>query len=64
MSIAVVLHLREDSLEQGELVGAAEIVATGEVRRVRGTLELVAFLQTLVITRPRPHPERRFEPPP
>lgn len=64
MSIAVVLHLREDGLERGELVGEAEIVATGQVRRVRGTVELVAFLQALVSGGPPRAAEYTHDAPP
>jgi hypothetical protein len=63
MSLAVVLHLREDGLERGELVGEAEVVATGEVRRVRGTVELVLFLQGL-LGRASREPTHRIEPRP
>ena len=47
MSIAVVLHLREDGLWRGEIVGEVEVVDSGESRRVRGTADLLTFLQTL-----------------
>jgi 2-haloacid dehalogenase len=47
MSIAVVLHLREDGLSRGEIIGEVEVVDSGESRRVRGTADLLAFLQRL-----------------
>jgi 2-haloacid dehalogenase len=47
MSIAVVIHIREDGLARGEIVGDVEVVDSGESRRVRGTADLLTFLQTL-----------------
>ena len=42
MSIAVVIHIREDGLARGEIVGDVEVVDSGESRRVRGTADLLS----------------------
>jgi hypothetical protein len=45
VSIAIVLHLVEDALRAGEVVGDVEIIETGENRRVRSAAELLSFLR-------------------
>lgn len=44
-SVAVVLHLAEQALDEGRLAGEAEIVETGTRRIVRDGNELVRFVQ-------------------
>ena len=44
-SLAVVLHLAEQALDEGRLAGEVEIVATGVRTLVRDAEELVIFLQ-------------------
>ena len=59
-SVAVVLHLAEQALEEGRLAGEAEIVETGIRRIVRDGDELVSFVQA---NRP-PGPVARTTSPP
>ena len=50
--VAVVLHLIDGSLAQGEIAGWIESTATGERTPIRDRDELIAVLVSLAIRRP------------